>query len=181
MSVVVWVRGVGIGCDSEQTWHVRTQARTKVIHIDERRALGICGTGALRTYFERRRVEDLARLSGMDLAYACLDRMQAWIKDGGHGTPEDDGVNSANVAMLLAERDRCWTIDGCGSVDEVQESYAAIGSGASVAYGALHLGHEVGTRGGLGLTPDWWLMRALYACADHAHGCGGPVQMWSLQ
>lgn len=79
---------------------------------------------------------------------------------------EDDG--RADMAILLAWRDRLWTVSHHLAIPIT--TYMAVGSGAAVAMGAMWALALSGTR------PDVAARSAVAAAVEHFDGIGSPVQ-----
>ena len=98
---------------------------------------------------------------------ACLE----WSRDHGHGSV-DDGHWSAPWSVLVAGPTGLWEVSGDGTILEPVLGYLAIGSGAPVAYGALHATRH--------LAPDVRVLLALEAACEHASGCGRPSPLLAI-
>lgn len=94
-----------------------------------------------------------------------IDAVRAAFKDAGWGLKDSDGSDKGG-SFLVAARGQLIEVESDFQVGIGACKYAAMGSGGSVALGALHA-----TKG---LEPEVRVTKALEAAAEHACGVRGP-------
>lgn len=169
MSVIAWARTGdewAIAADTAETSSVRVSCGlSKLRRVDDNVVIGLAGTSAHLTWLHRQKwLIDHYDPAGLeDLACSLDERLRAWAVEVGHvQTPE--GIRCHGFEAIVAGFGLAFVLDGSGAVVPVAEDYAAVGSGARVAYGALWAG-----RGSASDRAE----RAVLAAIRHANGCGG--------
>lgn len=113
------------------------------------------------------------------------DQLRAFVETmraRGDGRVDDDKWH-LGFEGLLACRDGLFYLYGDGSMARSPVSYGAIGTGAEVAMGALHLQYHHGIRASLehpGIGRGHAVQRSVEAANAHARGCGFGVRLHAV-
>lgn len=145
-----------IGCDSEAAGDYRTRLSTKLYTVGAM-TVGLTGSTTWNRFL---------RESTATTPEELVDAWADWAKARGHGTTTD-GVWHLDSAGLVATPGRIAEVYPTGSVESPIEGYAAIGSGAEVAIGVLHVARRQRW------APEDAVRLAVEAAISHARGCGG--------
>jgi ATP-dependent protease HslVU (ClpYQ) peptidase subunit len=100
-----------------------------------------------------------------------VDGLLQWARDRGHGTSEGR-EHAISLYALVATPLGLWEINSDGSTVYLPGGYGAQGSGAQLALGALHVLQDA--------APADRVRRACEAAVAHSRGCGGEIQVVTL-
>lgn len=145
-----------IGCDSEAASDYRTRLSTK-LYVVGAMTVGLTGSTTWNRFLRQCRATTPEEL---------VDAWAEWARARGHGATTD-GVWHLDGAGLVATPGWIAEVYPTGSVEEPIEGYAAIGSGAEVAIGVLHVARRQRW------APEDAVRLAVEAAISHARGCGG--------
>ncbi len=171
-----------IGADSQASkgYVVSTLAPStpKVFRLGEM-VIGVCGS--LRTLQLLRFALTLpSHPESRDvMAYIAVDVANAvreCLKSAGNAKKDSDQENHESE-LLIAYRGRLYSLHSDYSVMEVADGYYAVGSGAELAMGALHMSTHMGDL----VAPKQRVRWALEASAAFNHGVSAPFILEVLE
>jgi hypothetical protein len=149
---------VAIGCDTELTTTYRMSSCTKLL------TWGPWRVAAAGPSLWRRFVTELAPTLAEKTPQVFADEWVSWARGRGHGGSDGNHL-WLDGAWILARPGELVQVGADGALVVPAEGYVAIGSGASVAVGALYaLRHEPVAK---------QVRAAIEAAIAHGHGCGG--------
>jgi 20S proteasome alpha/beta subunit len=172
IAAVIDGRSAVIACDSlgSNGWS-KSVYGSKLVRLRNDLVVGISGSYLLARWLREGGAEEALREPGA----AALDKLWAawrvWAKAQGCGHTDPSGDHNIPATVLAAMPGQLFELQSDGSVLRAAFPYAAVGSGASVALGALAAARLARL--------DVWASAplAVHAAIRHVPSCGGDVHV----
>lgn len=163
---------VVVGTDSHGSGWTKAGYGGKIVRLSESCALAYAGTYLLPTWILAENVEPPDPTPRGIAGWWASWR--AWARGQGNGKVTDDGAMHVEGAALLCVPGGIHMLNMDGAVIQPEDGYAAMGSGESVALGAL------ATARALRIPAERAVPLAVAAAILHASGCGGDVHVQAV-
>lgn len=172
-----------VGADSagsDDDGAIRTRADEKVfVSDDEQMIIGFAGSfrvGQLVRYALAIPEQSIRKDDMSYMVTDFVDAIRSTLKDKGALTVIDDTSEQHDSELIVGYHGDLYIIDSDYQISKHVEEYAAVGSGAQVALGALYA-----TKNNKDVLPQDRLLIALSAAAEYTSTVRGPFIIKSLK
>lgn len=163
---------VVVGTDSHGTGWTKAGYGVKIVRLSESCAVAFAGTYLLPTWILAKAVAPPDPTPRAVAGWWAAWR--AWASGQGNGRVADGGAMHVEGSAILCVPGGIYLLHIDGSVIQPEDGYATMGSGESVALGAL------ATARALRIPAGRAVPLAVRAAILHASGCGGDIHVQAV-